>query len=215
MLSKPINQGCATQAADFLRECCRYGLLAGSIWEHRFKQLLRTCSNPACGSLCSKCFRDKQQIEESQHANEKAAAKAFGAPAITQAISQIPKPELQPLPETVIAAPQSIPSLPQPAESPSAEQAAERSVEPPSTSQPAVILESDEPERPVQKHKNRCFACNKRVGLTGFKCRCEYVFCGSHRLPEEHHCDFDYKTVGREQLSKNNPLVVPAKLNKV
>lgn len=86
---------------------------------------------------------------------------------------------------------------------------------PPSTSEPAVNLEADEPQRPVQKHKNRCFACNKRVGLTGFKCRCEYVFCGSHRLPEEHQCDFDYKTAGREQLSKNNPLVVPAKLNKV
>lgn len=102
-----------------------------------------------------------------------------------------------------------------PADSVSAEAASENVAEPPSTSEPAVNLEADEPQRPVQKHKNRCFTCNKRVGLTGFKCRCEYVFCGSHRLPEEHQCDFDYKTAGREQLSKNNPLVVPAKLNKV
>ena len=103
----------------------------------------------------------------------------------------------------------------EPVDSVSAEAVSETVAEPSSTSQPAVNLEADEPQRPVQKHINRCFTCNKRVGLTGFKCRCEYVFCGSHRLPEEHHCDFDYKTAGRELLTKNNPLVVPAKLNKV
>ena len=102
-----------------------------------------------------------------------------------------------------------------PAHSSLADVASDTAVEAPSTSQPAVDLEPDEPKRPIQKHTNRCFTCNKRVGLTGFKCRCEYVFCGSHRLPEEHHCNFDYKTAGREQLTKNNPLVVPAKLNKV
>ena len=176
---------------------------------------LSTCRNPACGTFCSKCFRDKQQADESQHANEKAAAKAFGAPALTQAIAQIPQPELHAVSEAVavLSAPPS--AVLKPAENATAEAAMETSAEPPSTSQPAVNLESDEPQRPVQKHKNRCFTCNKRVGLTGFKCRCDYVFCGSHRLPEEHHCDFDYKTVGRELLSKNNPLVVPAKLNKV
>ena len=140
---------------------------------------------------------------------------AFGAPALTQAISQLPKPELQAVPEIVISVPEPVPSLLQPVEKAAAEAAHEAAVEPPSTSQPAVNRESDEPKRPVQKHTNRCFTCNKRVGLTGFKCRCEYVFCGAHRLPEEHHCDFDYKTVGREQLSKNNPLVIPSKLNRV
>ncbi|KAL3155201.1 hypothetical protein ABBQ32_013141 [Trebouxia sp. C0010 RCD-2024] len=171
-------------------------------------------ANPACGSLCSKCFRDKQQVDESQHANEKAAAKAFGAP-LSQAISQLPIPELQAVPESVVSVPGAVPSLLQHAENAPAEVAPALAIEPPSSSQPAVNLESDEPQRPVQKHTNRCFTCNKRVGLTGFKCRCEYVFCGAHRLPEEHHCDFDYKTAGREQLSKNNPLVIPSKLNRV
>ncbi|DBA94033.1 hypothetical protein WJX77_002630 [Trebouxia sp. C0004] len=171
-------------------------------------------ANPACGTFCSKCFRDKQQADESQHANEKAAAKAFGAPALAQAITQIPKPELQTAAQQIVTPPQSSSPVVKPADSVSAE-VSEKVAEPPSTSEPAVNLEADEPQRPVQKHKNRCFTCNKRVGLTGFKCRCEYVFCGSHRLPEEHQCDFDYKTAGREQLSKNNPLVVPAKLNKV
>ncbi|KAK0597673.1 hypothetical protein LWI29_027448 [Acer saccharum] len=31
--------------------------------------------------------------------------------------------------------------------------------------------------------KSRCKNCNKKVGLTGFKCRCGYLFCGMHRSP--------------------------------
>ena len=46
-----------------------------------------------------------------------------------------------------------------------------------------------------------------QIGLTGFKCRCGYVFCGSHRLAEAHECDFDYKTTGRDNLAKANPLI--------
>jgi len=46
-----------------------------------------------------------------------------------------------------------------------------------------------------------------QIGLTGFKCRCGYVFCGSHRLAEAHACDFDYKTAGRDNLAKANPLI--------
>lgn len=63
------------------------------------------------------------------------------------------------------------------------------------------------PPRRVQKNTNRCFSCNKKIGLTGFKCRCGFVFCGPHRLAEAHDCDFDYKGAGRESLAKANPLV--------
>ena len=154
-------------------------------------------------------------MNQDQHSKEQTAAKAFGAPALTKAITQIPPPELQAVSESLVTAPELSAPAPQPTESVSAIAASDSAVEPPSTSQPVVNLEANESQRPIQKHMNRCFACNKRVGLTGFKCRCDYVFCGAHRLPEEHHCDFDYKTAGREQLSKNNPLVVPSKLNKV
>ncbi|XP_012090386.1 zinc finger A20 and AN1 domain-containing stress-associated protein 1 [Jatropha curcas] len=53
--------------------------------------------------------------------------------------------------------------------------------------------------------KNRCNRCNKRVGLTGFECRCGNLFCGKHRYPEEHKCSFDFKAFGREVLLKQNP----------
>ncbi|KAK6926350.1 Zinc finger, AN1-type [Dillenia turbinata] len=48
--------------------------------------------------------------------------------------------------------------------------------------------------------KNRCMGCKKRIGLTGFQCRCGGVFCGLHRYPEEHSCGFDHKTNGRKNL---------------
>ncbi|GKE26024.1 zinc finger A20 and AN1 domain-containing stress-associated protein 1-like protein, partial [Tanacetum coccineum] len=30
------------------------------------------------------------------------------------------------------------------------------------------------------KVTNRCFDCNKKVGVMGFKCRCGETFCGMH-----------------------------------
>jgi len=66
---------------------------------------------------------------------------------------------------------------------------------------------------PVQP--NRCLTCRKRVGLTGFKCKCGSMFCGSHRYPEQHGCTFDYKKVGKEAIAKANPLVKAAKLDKI
>ncbi|KZV34033.1 hypothetical protein F511_02806 [Dorcoceras hygrometricum] len=54
--------------------------------------------------------------------------------------------------------------------------------------------------------KNRCGCCNKKVGLLGFACRCGHTFCGSHRYPESHACNFDYKAAGRVALEKNNQL---------
>ncbi|KAG0452248.1 hypothetical protein HPP92_025797 [Vanilla planifolia] len=61
----------------------------------------------------------------------------------------------------------------------------------------------------------RCTACRKRVGLTGFRCRCGLMFCGSHRYPEKHGCSFDFKVAGREAIARANPVVKAAKLNKI
>lgn len=69
-------------------------------------------------------------------------------------------------------------------------------------------------ERPVQEKKTRCWMCNKKIGLAGFDCRCGYIFCGNCRHAEEHNCDFDFKTSGREILRKQNVKVVADKLDK-
>ena len=60
--------------------------------------------------------------------------------------------------------------------------------------------------------KNRCKSCNKKVGLTGFECRCGNVFCGMHRYPEEHACTVDFKAIGRVILAKENPVCKDDKL---
>jgi predicted nucleic acid binding AN1-type Zn finger protein len=57
-----------------------------------------------------------------------------------------------------------------------------------------------EPVIKEQKDRKRCFDCNKKVGLLGTECKCSYVFCNSHRLPENHKCSFDYKIGGKKKL---------------
>ena len=41
--------------------------------------------------------------------------------------------------------------------------------------------------------------------------------CNSYscRYAEAHSCDFDYKTAGRQQLAKNNPLIQASKVEKL
>ena len=62
---------------------------------------------------------------------------------------------------------------------------------------------------------NRCLTCRKRVGLTGFKCRCGSTFCGSHRYPERHGCGFDFKMMGRKEIAQANPLIRAEKLRRI
>jgi CCR4-NOT transcriptional regulation complex NOT5 subunit len=70
-------------------------------------------------------------------------------------------------------------------------------------------------ERTVQKNKERCFQCRKKVGLLGFTCKCDFVFCSSHRYPKEHQCKYDHASVTRTQLTKQNPLIQAPKLDKI
>ncbi|KAK7405468.1 hypothetical protein VNO78_06792 [Psophocarpus tetragonolobus] len=70
---------------------------------------------------------------------------------------------------------------------------------------------SSEPKRAV----NRCSGCRRRVGLTGFRCRCGDLFCAEHRYSDRHDCSFDYKAAGREAIARENPVVKAAKIVKV
>ncbi|GMJ06164.1 hypothetical protein like AT1G12440 [Hibiscus trionum] len=81
-----------------------------------------------------------------------------------------------------------------------------------SSKQPAAVVADHKPTE--QKAANRCFVCRKRVGLTGFKCRCESTFCGEHRYPEKHECSFDFKGVGREAIAKANPMIKADKVER-
>lgn len=67
----------------------------------------------------------------------------------------------------------------------------------------------------TQQQPSRCTTCRRRVGLTGFQCRCGMVYCGTHRYPEQHGCEFDFKRMGKEQIAKANPVVKGEKLQKI
>ena len=78
------------------------------------------------------------------------------------------------------------------------------------------ILEKIEKESPKeaskQVNKSKCWKCNKKVGLLGFECSCQFTFCKHCRYAEDHDCSFDFSKNGKEQIKKNNPLVNGTKL---
>ena len=73
----------------------------------------------------------------------------------------------------------------------------------------------DEEPAPAKRVVNRCSGCQRKVGLTGFRCRCGELFCAEHRYTDRHDCSYDYKTAGREAIARENPVVKAAKIVRV
>ncbi|KAI3826932.1 hypothetical protein L1987_00992 [Smallanthus sonchifolius] len=78
-----------------------------------------------------------------------------------------------------------------------------------------VVMIDEVKEKTTAKVVNRCSGCRKRVGFTGFLCRCGDLFCGEHRYSDRHDCTYDYKTAGREAIAKENPVVKAAKIVRI
>lgn len=68
-----------------------------------------------------------------------------------------------------------------------------------------------------KKKRNRCSwqNCNKKLGLTGFDCRCGGQFCPLHRYANEHDCSFDYKEHGQNEIRKNMPVVQADRVRRI
>ncbi|XP_054994522.1 AN1-type zinc finger protein 3 isoform X1 [Sorex araneus] len=70
---------------------------------------------------------------------------------------------------------------------------------------PRLLENPERPEeasRSKQKSRRRCFQCQTKLELVQQElgsCRCGYVFCMLHRLPEQHDCTFDHMGRGREE----------------
>lgn len=61
---------------------------------------------------------------------------------------------------------------------------------------------------------SKCIVCKKK-NLMNMRCRCGKMTCMSHRFPDDHNCDFDYKTDGKKQLEKDNPLITNKKMETI
>mmetsp|Transcript_13620 Transcript_13620/g.24274 ORF Transcript_13620/g.24274 Transcript_13620/m.24274 type:complete len:169 (-) Transcript_13620:340-846(-) len=82
----------------------------------------------------------------------------------------------------------------------------------------AVAGSGDKDEEPpvkVQKNKKRCFECRKKVGILGFECRCGFIYCGKHRYPEDHECDFDHGGHEKAILEKNTKKLESNKFERI
>jgi cytoskeletal protein RodZ len=117
--------------------------------------------------------------------------------------TQVRTPEVKPSIQSAAAA--SPVAVPQPAAS---EPAVDIAASPSSPAEAAAPTEQP-------KTSTRCMKCRKKVGLTGFKCKCGLLFCGQHRYAEAHDCGFDYKTSQREKLAAANPVVQAAKVERI
>ncbi|XP_004291615.1 PREDICTED: zinc finger A20 and AN1 domain-containing stress-associated protein 3 [Fragaria vesca subsp. vesca] len=166
--------------------------------EHRC-QAQKLCVNncgffgsPTTQNLCSKCYRDLQHKEQQALSLNQTIISAAAAAATSSSSSAF-------FPSSPVSV---------------ATQQSERVVV------DAKVEEEEKKEEvaavpAAASQANRCMACKRRVGLTGFKCRCGMTFCGTHRYPEQHACGFDFRSMGREQIAKANPVIRGEKLQRI
>jgi len=80
---------------------------------------------------------------------------------------------------------------------------------------PIAVPEQIPADSNRQSDTSRCWSCKSKVGLLGFRCRCEFVFCSRHRHADQHSCSFDYKAMNKAKLTEQNPQIIKAKLDKL
>lgn len=175
--------------------------------------------SPTTRNLCSKCYRDAL-LREQQQATTLRKDPPGGQDQI-QASSSSAVAAAPPLSPPVAAAAAAAAAVPASGAVGHEQQEEGPAVESQQTLDPSCLASSScegadpSSSEPVQVNKNRCFKCQKKIGLLGFQCRCSYYFCGAHRHADCHDCTFDYKSFGRQQLSKANQRVIADKLNRI
>lgn len=196
--------------------------------------------SPNFDSMCSKCFKEalkkKNQNPNSQNASPSGSPSPSSASAALLGSAAAASPTMQPTVSQSLATSQSTsasvgaseaagvslhtsletgsPTIP--VVSPSAGSSS-GAAEVAAGLDDSVLADrsTDEDKDGKKPKKNRCQECRKKVGLTGFECRCGGLYCSLHRYSDKHKCSFDYHALGAEQIRKANPVVVSEKVQKI
>ncbi|XP_075684220.1 AN1-type zinc finger protein 5 [Rhinoderma darwinii] len=187
--------------------------------------------NPRTNGMCSVCYKEHLQRQNSGRISPMGAASGSNSPTESASIQRVETilnncdsdggspsdksrnvaalPVTQQMTEMSISREDNATSSKTESSEPVVTQPSP-SVLQPSTSQ----SEEKTPELPKPK-KNRCFMCRKKIGLTGFDCRCGNLFCGLHRYSDKHNCPYDYKAEAAAKIRKENPVVVAEKIQRI
>lgn len=172
-------------------------------------------ANATLGGLCSKCYKEQQSTQEAKAALVASVEAAPVSAAAAAPLVPAPAPPASEPMAVDLAAPSTPAAAVAAAADPGCSVAAAAAA--PSTTADATPAAGAAAETPEScgKPLTRCQSCRKKVGLTGFKCKCGMLFCGTHRYAEAHNCTFDYRTAEREKLAAANPLVQAAKVERI
>lgn len=172
--------------------------------------------SPNTDGLCSKCYKDALKKKQ-QPPSTVTSPTASVAPT-----SASPAPPTSTLHQAATVATTTgqptVPTLTQVAGVPGSSEKCETTEDSGASATDSVEadLDAGSPDKDgAKKKKNKCQMCKKKVGLTGFTCRCEGLFCSVHRYSNEHHCTFDYRELGAEEIRRNNPVIKGEKIQKI
>ncbi|KAK8639877.1 hypothetical protein V6N13_138243 [Hibiscus sabdariffa] len=158
--------------------------------------------NPATNNMCHKCFNVTTVATSSSFSTTTAASDASAA-----GVSSLKFPDDK--------SSRSTPSRSQDNRSDSVPPTTTATTTTATTNTPMALTNRSRNDLAEKKSVNRCSGCRKRVGLTGFRCRCGELFCSDHRYSDRHDCSYDYKAAGREAIARENPVVKAAKIIRV
>lgn len=173
--------------------------------------------SPATDGLCSQCYKDALKRKQTAGRGSPTASSSSSSSesASSASVAAVSDPALN------TASPTVPPVLASTSQDAAVSEKADLNLDAcgaPSKSTESVTSETgsqQDDQKDQKKKKNRCRICRKKVGLTGFQCRCGGLFCSLHRYSNEHDCTFDYKEMGAQEIRKNNPVVVGDKIQKI